>query len=227
VSELPIGESDRARLDFLVAAHGLTGVARLNRLLDGSRGETSAEHSWHLALAALVLGEEQDLDLARVLGMLLVHDVVEVDAGDVPIYDLEARLAIAADEERAAVRLFGLLPDATGDRLHDLWREFEAAETREARFARALDRLQPILIHWAGDGVVWAERGTTVAEERELAALVQSFWPALGPLATALVDDAERRGLLLPAAADALARDGGDLAGGAAGEGPGLELRDE
>jgi putative hydrolase of HD superfamily len=227
VSELPIGEPDRARLEFLVAAHGLTGVARLNRLLDGSRGETSAEHSWHLALTALVLGEDEDLDLARVLGMLLVHDIVEVDAGDVPIYEVEARLAIAADEERAAVRLFGLLPEATGAKLHDLWREFEAAETRESRFARALDRLQPILVHWAGDGAAWAERGTTVAEERDLAALVEAFWPALGPLATALVDDAVRRGLLLPAAGDAPAGDGGDLADGAAGERGGLELPDE
>jgi putative hydrolase of HD superfamily len=222
VSELPIGDSDRARLEFLVAAHGLTGVARLNRLLDGSRGETSAEHSWHLALAALVLGEDEDLDLARVIGMLLVHDVVEVDAGDVPVYDLEARLAIAADEERAAVRLFGLLPETTGAKLHELWHEFEAAETREARFARALDRLQPILIHWAGDGAAWAERGTTVAEERDLAAIVEGFWPALGPLATALVDDAVRRGLLLAAPGD-----GGDLADGAAGERAGLELGDE
>jgi len=194
---LPLDAADRRRLDFLVAAHGLTSVERLNRLLDGSRGETSAEHSWHLALAALVLNEDEELDAARVLGMLLVHDLVEIDAGDVPVYDADARAAISADEERAATRLFGLLPPGTDARLHDLWREFEAARTPEARFARALDRLQPILVHWAGDGAAWAKRGTTVAEERALAARVRAFWPALGPLADALVEDALRRGLLL------------------------------
>src|SRR5581483_5778514 len=120
----------------------------------------------------------------------------EIEAGDVPIYDAAARAAVEADEERAAERLFGLLPGSAGAKLHDLWREFEAARTPEARFARALDRLQPILVHWAGDGVAWAERGITVAQERELAAVVGSFWPALGPLAHALVDDAVRRGLL-------------------------------
>jgi putative hydrolase of HD superfamily len=203
LESLPLADDDdRRRLAFLVAAHGLTSVERLNRLLDGSRGETSAEHSWHLALTALVLGEDTELDAGRVMAMVLVHDLVEIDAGDVPIYDAEARAAIAEDEERAAARLFGLLPPGTDAKLHDLWREFEAAETPEARFARALDRLQPILVHWAGDGAAWAQRGTTIAEERELAARVKAFWPALRPLADALVEDALRRGLLLPAAGD-------------------------
>jgi 5'-deoxynucleotidase YfbR-like HD superfamily hydrolase len=202
LESLPLDDEDRRRLSFLVAAHGLTSVERLNRLLDGSRGETSAEHSWHLALTALVLGEDTELDAGRVMAMLLVHDLVEIDAGDVAIYDTEARAAIVEDEERAAARLFGLLPPETDAKLHDLWREFEAAETPEARFARALDRLQPILVHWAGDGAAWAQRETTVAEERELAARVTAFWPALGPLADALVEDALRRGLLLPAGRD-------------------------
>jgi 5'-deoxynucleotidase YfbR-like HD superfamily hydrolase len=217
---LGLDDADRARLSFLVTAHGLTSVERLNRLLDGSRGETSAEHSWHLALTALVLGEDADLDSGRVVAMLLVHDLVEIEAGDVPIYDTEARAAVAADEERAAERLFALLPGTSGTTLHALWREFEAAETPEARFARALDRLQPILVHWAGDGAAWAERGVTVAQERELAGVVASFWPPLGGLAHALVDDAVRRGLLP-------APERGGLAGGAAGERGGLELADE
>jgi 5'-deoxynucleotidase YfbR-like HD superfamily hydrolase len=214
--DLALGDADRARLSFLVSAHGLTSVERLNRLLDGSRGETSAEHSWHLALTALVLGEDTELDAGRVVAMLLVHDLVEIEAGDVPIYDVAARAAVAADEERAAERLFAVLPGTTGSKLHDLWREFEAAQTQEGRFARALDRLQPILVHWAGDGSAWAERGISVAQERELADVVASFWPALGPLAHALVDDAVRRGLLPPP-------ERGDLGGGVAGEGARLE----
>jgi putative hydrolase of HD superfamily len=217
---LALDDGDRARLSFLVAAHGLTGVERLNRLLDGSRGETSAEHSWHLALTALVLGEDADVDAERVVAMLLVHDLVEIEAGDVPIYDAAARAAVVADEERAAERLFSVLPGTTGAKLHELWREFETAKTPEARFARALDRLQPILVHWAGDGAAWAQRGITVAQERELADVVGSFWPALGPLAHALVDDAVRRGLLP-------APERTDPAGRVAGEGARLEPGDE
>jgi putative hydrolase of HD superfamily len=189
---------DRRRLDFLVAAHGLTAVERVNRLLDGSRAETSAEHSWHLALTASILARElaPELDLARVLEMLLVHDVVEVDAGDVPIYDVAAREAVAAAERAAADRLFGLLGDDEGARLHALWHEFEDAHTPEARFAKAVDRLQPMLVHWAGTGEAWAARGVTVAQERTFVVAIAGWWPPLEPLARAIVDDAERRGML-------------------------------
>lgn len=192
--ELP--DDDRQRLGFLVVAHGLTGVERVNRLRDGSRSETSAEHSWHLALMGLVLGDGQGLDLGRITAMLLVHDIVEVDAGDVPIYDEAARLAIEAVEAQAAERLFGLLPSAGGGDLRELWEEFEAAQTPEARFARAVDRLQPMVLHWSGDGSAWAARGVTVAQERAFAAQIAAWWPALGPVAEAVVDDAAARGML-------------------------------
>ncbi len=200
IGGLPLGDDDRRRLDFLVAAHALTGVQRLNRVLDGSRGETSAEHSWHLALTAVALAHHAAAEvrdrLDEVLQMLVVHDIVEVDTGDVPYYDTAARLAIVEAEERAAARLFGLLPAEEAQRLHALWHEFEAAETPVARFARALDRLQPILVHWAGGGAVWRERGATVAHELAVVADVEAFCPELGPLARALVDDATRAGML-------------------------------
>ena len=196
---LEVSEGERRQLEFLVAAHGLTAIARVNRVLDGSRGETSAEHSWHLALTAMVLAPSvaPEVDLLDVLGMLLVHDVVEVDAGDVPIYDAAGRAAVEASERLAAHRLFGILPSDGASRLAELWEAFEAAETPAARFARAVDRLQPILVHWAGDGSAWRERGITVAQEREIATLVGEFWPALATLADALVDDAARRGMLV------------------------------
>jgi putative hydrolase of HD superfamily len=198
LDRLALDDDARRRLRFLVTALGLTSVTRVNRLLDGSRGETSAEHSWHLALAAVVLGAgtADGVDLAHVVAMLLVHDLVEIDAGDVPIYDAHARAAAAEGEERAAARLFGLLPPEEAEEQLALWREFEAAESPEARFARALDRLQPILVHWAGDGAAWIERGITEAQERELVAVVEEHWAPLAPLASALVDDAARRGLL-------------------------------
>jgi putative hydrolase of HD superfamily len=199
LSALKIPEADRARLAFLVEAHALTNVRRLNRVLDGSRSETSAEHSWHLALTAVMLKEYAGptVALERVVEMLLVHDVVEVDAGDVPVYDTAARLAVAELEVRAADRLFALLPEPDAAHYRALWGEFEAAETDDARFARALDRLQPILVHWAGGGAVWRERGTTIADERRLLEVIEQFWPPLTPLASAITEDALERGMLI------------------------------
>lgn len=198
VQRLPVDPAMRQGLDFLLAAHGLTSVARLNRLLDDSRGESSAEHSWHLALAAVVLAPRvaPGVDLARVVEMLLLHDLVEVEAGDVPIYDEQARLDVVAAEQAAAVRIFARLPDPEGARLLALWQEAEDVRTDDARFAKALDRLQPLLLHWAGDGSVWAQRGVTVELERRLMGVIEDYWPALGPVAAALIDDAAERGLL-------------------------------
>jgi len=195
---LAVPPAQRQRLDFLLAAHDLTAVVRVNRLLDGSRCETSAEHSWHLALAALALAPDvaPGVDLGRVLAMLIVHDLPEVYAGDVPIYDEQARLAIVAAEEEAAGRLFGKLPGEQGANLLALWHEFEAAATDEARFARAVDRLQPLLLHWASDGAAWAERRVTVEQERRIMSAIDRYWPPLAPVATALIDDAHRRGML-------------------------------
>lgn len=195
---LQVSDQIRRQFDFLLTAHELTGVVRLNRLLDGSRGETSAEHSWHLALTAIVLAGDHapGVDLGRVMRMLIIHDLVEVEAGDVPIYDEQSRADIAAAEERAAVGLFGRLPSEQGAELLRLWHEFEAGETDEARFARAIDRLQPLLLHWASDGAVWADRQVTVGQERRIMAAVDRFWPSLGPVATTLIDDAHRRGML-------------------------------
>jgi putative hydrolase of HD superfamily len=179
LAALRLAEADRARLSFLVVAHGLTAVQRLNRLLDGSRGETSAEHSWHLALTAVVLQDYAGptVQIAQVLQMLLVHDIVEVDAGDVPIYDEPGRTAVAEAEQRAARRLFGLLPEPDAAAHLALWHEFEDAQTDDARFARALDRLQPVLLHWAGGGTVWRERRITEHQERRILELIDQYWP--------------------------------------------------
>lgn len=194
---LPLPASTRQQFDFLVTAHQLTSVARVNRLTDGSRAESSAEHSWHLALMALVLAADHaaGVDLGRVMTMLVIHDLVEVEVGDVPIYDEQRRIDIVALEHAAAARLFGRLP-ATGADLLALWTEFEDAQTDDARFARAVDRLQPLLMHCASDGAAWAERRITVGQERGLMAMIAGFWPSLGPVADALITDAHRRGLL-------------------------------
>ncbi|WP_354700705.1 HD domain-containing protein [Paraconexibacter sp. AEG42_29] len=200
IAGLPVAADLRAALDFLAESHDLAYVMRLNRLRDGSRPESSAEHSWHLALCAVVLARQTapGVDLGRVLTMLLIHDLVEIEAGDVPIYDLEERAAVTVAEERAADRIFGLLPAAEAGAFLAAWHEFEAAASDEARFARGLDRLQPMLLHAAGDGSAWAGRGVTVAQERILVAQVTEFWPALGAIAEAILVDAARRGWLAP-----------------------------
>lgn len=201
IAGLPLDGDIRARLAFLVQAHELAYVSRFNRLLDGSRGETSAEHSWHLALSALVLKDlaGADVDIARVVQMLLIHDVVEVAVGDVPVYDVARRDAVAATEDAAAQAIFGALPAPQGDELLALWREFEDAETDEGRFARAVDRVQPVLVHAAGDGSAWASRPVTLEEEHALAAVVRGLWPPLADVVDAIVADAHARGMLHPA----------------------------
>lgn len=203
LSRLALPGPDLQRLEFLLTAHRLTSVTRVNQLLDGSRGESSAEHSWHLALAALVLAPRfaPQVDLGRVVTMVVLHDLVEVDAGDVPIYDEQARRDVVAAEQAAAERIFAQLPPEQAAELLALWQEAEAVETADARFAKALDRLQPLLLHWAGDGAAWAARGVTVEQERHLVGVVHDYWPPLGPLVDELISDAHRRRLLRDGAA--------------------------
>src|SRR5262245_1922935 len=135
------------QIAFLLEADKLKSVLRRTPLVDRSRPENSAEHSWHLALAALTLGEYADgsIDRLRVLELLTVHDLVEVDAGDTFAYDPTALTTKAAREHAAADRVFGLLPPDQAARLRALWEEFEALESRESRFANALDRLQALV----------------------------------------------------------------------------------
>ncbi len=189
--DLPdLPETLRRQLAFLGELDRLKTVLRQTRLTDLSRRENTAEHSWHLAMFALVLAEHGDgVDALHVVRLLLVHDVVEIDAGDVPIHDPgRDEAAIAALEAAAAERIFGLLPDGQGEELHALWREFEAGETREARFARALDRLQPVLMNLMGGGATWAENGVTEAQIRaRIGPPVERGAPQLWQAASALI----------------------------------------
>lgn len=179
-----------ARCAFLAEADRLKRIERATTLCDASRPENSAEHSWHLALFALVLADHApaDVSIARVMRMLLLHDLVEIDAGDVPIYAQTAagQAETEAAELAAARRLFGLLPDRQGDALLALWREFESANTPDARFAKALDRFQPPLQNLASGGVSWIAHGATydMVEARVGRAIARSmpaFWDHIAP----------------------------------------------
>jgi len=152
------------QLAFLLEADRLKQVERQTAIIGGSRRENTAEHSWHLGLFALVLAEHADepVDLTRVLAMVLVHDLVEIDAGDTFAYDEAGYETKAAREQAAADRLFGLLPGEQGIELRALWEEHEAGATADARFANALDRLQPVLLnHAAGADAPWVRHGIT------------------------------------------------------------------
>ncbi|WMJ70619.1 HD domain-containing protein [Stenotrophomonas sp. 24(2023)] len=154
------------QLAFLREIDQLKSVVRQSPLLDRSRRENSAEHSWHLALYALVLAEHaaQAVDVSRVLSMLLLHDIVEIDVGDMPIHGGTSATLQAQQEAVAAERLFGLLPQPQGARLLALWQEFEQAQSADAKFAKALDRLQPLLVNVFTGGGTWTENGVSMEQ---------------------------------------------------------------
>ena len=152
------------QIAFLVEIDQLKNVVRQNLIADGSRQENTAEHSWHLAMCALILAEyaNEPIDVARVVNMLLVHDLVEIDAGDLFVYGTAEQMAAQeVNEQAAAQRIFGMLPVDQSARLRAVWEEFEAKETPESKFAKAVDRVQPMLLNLASGGGSWERHGIT------------------------------------------------------------------
>jgi putative hydrolase of HD superfamily len=194
-------ESLDRQVGFLLEADRLKTVLRQSTLTDRSRRENSAEHSWHLALMALVLAEyaPPGTDLARVMAMVVLHDLVEIDAGDLSVYAPEGDQARQRQAERAAAdRLYPLLPPAQASALRALWDEFEERATPEAKFARALDRLQPMLINMVTGGGTWLSFGVTTEQALARVALVEDGSPSLGAYARDMIDRAVDRGILAP-----------------------------
>lgn len=192
-------------LTFLLACDQLKSVQRTTFLHDGSRAENSAEHSWHLALMALTLGEcaPPGTDLGRVLRLLLVHDLIEIGAGDLHFdHTPEAHQAQKEGEERAADALFGLLPADQQAEFQALWQEFEAQATAEARFARALDALQPMLLTWGRcgkqRGLGCTERYPELTRQRllKLKEPCLKEFPALWDAAQEVLSEAVETGIL-------------------------------
>jgi putative hydrolase of HD superfamily len=196
------------QIGFIVEIDRLKRVMRQTLLTDRCRHENSAEHSWHIALAALVLAEyaePPDLDLPRVVKMLLVHDLVEIDAGDTYCYDAEARRGQLARERQAAERVFGQLPADQAAELQAAWEEFEARESPEALFAAALDRLQPVLNNFYSGGAMWRKHGIRRQQVERRIAPLQTGAPVLWRYASGLLAEAVARGILADEDADALA----------------------
>lgn len=191
------------QIRFVVEIDRLKQVLRRTLVTDGTRRENSAEHSWHLAIMALVLADAADapVDALRVARLLLVHDVGEVDAGDTFVYDTDGQATKAERERQAADRLFGLLPDGQGDELRACWHEFEDGTSPEARFARSLDRLQPLLLNYSSAGQAWREHGITADQVRAVNKTIGDGSTELWTLAQQVIDDAVARGWLPQAGA--------------------------
>ena len=151
----------KKQLDFVLEIDKVKNIYRQTYLADGNRKENDAEHSWHLALMAVLLSEysNEPVDLSRVVPMVLAHDLVEIDAGDTYAYDAAGAATKEERETKAADRIYGLLPEDQGKWLRELWDEFEACETPEAKFAQVLDNCQPLFLNDASDGRSWTEHG--------------------------------------------------------------------
>lgn len=141
-------------------------IGRQTYLADGTRKENDAEHAWHMAVMTLLLSEyaNEEIDVLRTMSMLLIHDLVEIDAGDTYAYDEEAKKDQQERERRAADRIFAILPEDQAEKLRALWDEFEAGQTKEACFARAMDNIQPVLLNASSDGKAWKEKNVRLEQ---------------------------------------------------------------
>ncbi len=195
-----LDEGLQRQFGFLLEADRLKTVIRGTRIADGSRRENTAEHSWHLALFAMVLEEHAvgTIDIWRVVQMLVLHDLVEIEAGDTPLFDAQGTLDQNDREQLAADKLFGMLPDRQHRSFRALWDEFEAADTDDARFAKAVDRLQPILLNHVVGGGTWTDYDVDEARERSLTKKIEQGSPHLWKAAEAVFADAVRNKWLKP-----------------------------
>ena len=180
------------QLDFISELDRLKLILRRISIIGESRLENSAEHSWHLGVMATVLAEyaPEGVDIGRATRMLLIHDVVEIDAGDTFCFDEEANLDKEDREARAADRLFGMLPGSQGAELRALWDEFESVDTPTARYANALDRFQGLIMNYGNKGGTWHEYGVSMEQILKRMDPIREGAPALWPLALRLIREA-------------------------------------
>lgn len=188
------------RIDFIKAIDALKEVQRKTYLLSESRFENSAEHSWAVATLALTFASyaPEGTDINRVIYMLLLHDIVEVDAGDALLYDDAARAAKALEEKQAATRLFGLLPEVQGKEFRTIWDEFEAEESKEAQFAASLDRFIPMLHNLETEGRAWRENKVSYQQVIDKNQKIEKSSPELWDYMHRRILDAVEKGWLLP-----------------------------
>lgn len=176
----------------------LKSIYRQTYVLNEKRKENDSEHSWHLALIAMLLAEHanQPVDVLHVIKMVLIHDIVEIDAGDTYCYDTEGYKTKSDREEKAARRIFGMLPDDQKNEFYGLWREFEDGTSFEAKFAAMLDRMQPMLLNYANNGAAWQEHEVSKNQVAERNIPYFTISDPLAELITSVIEDAANRGFL-------------------------------
>lgn len=184
------------QIEFIITLDKLKHIQRRSYLISGDRTENSAEHSWHIALMAMLLAEysNESIDLERTIRMLLVHDIVEIEAGDTYCYDSVVDQKLR--EEKAADQLFGMLPDDQAVMMRALWDEFEAGESPESRFAAAMDRLMPLLQSYHTQGKGWKENEISISQVLERNGPIVDGSKSLWMYAEKLIEDAAKKGWL-------------------------------
>lgn len=191
----------KQQIEFIQEIDRLKLIIRRSLICGGERRENSAEHSWHLAMCAITLAEHanEPVDVLRVVKMVLIHDIVEIDAGDTFIYDTKGYEDKEEREQKAADRLFGLLPDSQTAEFMALWHEFEARESADAKFANALDRTMPLLHNYMAKGGSWASHNVNRAMVDSLAGKIVDGSETIAAFIEELIDDAVEKGYLPPA----------------------------
>jgi putative hydrolases of HD superfamily len=186
------------QIQFLVEIDKLKTIFRQSYITDKSRNENDAEHSWHLAVMAILLQEyaNEEIDILRVLKMILIHDLVEIDAGDTFLYDEVGNADKELRELEAAERIFGLLPNDQRDEIFSLWREFEEKKSAEAKYAGALDRLQPLLQNYYTGGLSWKKHQLSSKQVLAKNSVIEKGSSELWSFAEVLITDAVSRGYL-------------------------------
>lgn len=173
-------------------------IQRKTKLFNSDRNENDAEHSWHLALMAIVLAEHSDqpIDVLKVVKMVLIHDIVEIDAGDIFLYDTQINHDNTDQERLAANRIFGLLPEKQAQDFIAIWEEFEAGETSEAKFARSMDRLEPLLQNTSNNGGTWKEFDVPYSKVYEKKSVIKEGSQTIWNYAEGLINESVEKGIL-------------------------------
>jgi putative hydrolase of HD superfamily len=186
------------QINFIKEIDKLKYIQRKTKLFNSDRNENDAEHSWHLAMMTVVLVQHADfeIDVLRVLKMVLIHDIVEIDAGDTFIYDTAKNHSNADEERIAANRIFGMLPKAQAEEFISIWEEFEMGETNEAKFAKSMDRLEPLLQNTSNNGGTWAEFNVSYDQVYQKKKAIKEGSSSIWNYAENLINESVVKGIL-------------------------------
>ena len=186
------------QIEFIKEIDKIKYIFRKTKLINSDRPENDAEHSWHLAMMAIVLSEysNEPIDILKVLKMVLIHDIVEIDSGDVFVYDKEKSHDNFEEELKAAKRIFGMLPEEQAEEFLNIWLEFEAMKTPESKFARAVDRLEPLLQNTSNNGGTWREYDVKYDKVIEKKQVIKEGSEKLWDFAKYLTDESVEKGIL-------------------------------